>query len=66
MNDDIYIELTVAIKAEARATNTILCSHSGVYKQCVNPRNMEITKRTLTSALYDAADIIKQIGGDEN
>ena len=65
MKDDIYIELTVAIKAEARATNAILCSHSGVYKQCVNPKNMEIAQRTLTTALYDAADIIKQIGGEE-
>lgn len=66
MNDDIYIELTVAIKAEAKATKAILCSHSGVYKQCVNPQNMEIAKKTLAAALYDAADIIKQIGGEMN
>lgn len=66
MKDDIYIELTVAIKAEAKATNEILCAHSGVYKQCTSSQNIEIAKRTLASVLYDAADIIKQIGGQEN
>ena len=66
MKDDIYIELTVAIKAEAQATNEILCTHSGVYKQYTSPHNLEFAKRTLASVLYDAADIIKQIGGEVN
>lgn len=65
MKEDIYIELTVAIKAEAKATNEILCTHSGVYKQYTSPQNLEVTKRTLTNVLYDAADIIKQIGGEK-
>lgn len=66
MSENIYIELTVAIKAEAKATNKVLCSHSGVYKQCTSPQNLEVAKRTFTSVLNDAADIIKQIGGEMN
>ena len=66
MKDSVLIELIVSIKAGSRVSNELVCVHSGIYKQSVNPENLDIAKKTLVTALYNTATIIEEIGGEKN